>query len=300
MKTLSQHLKARFGQRVQKISLIAQSSCPNRDGTITRGGCTFCNNYAFFPNELLKQPIANQLTDGIARYKERGKATKFLAYFQAYTSTHGDLNQLLEMFAQAMAHPDVVGLCLGTRPDCLPEPLLQWFSEKQQQGYEIWLELGVQTMHDHTLVRINRGHNSASTIAAMQRCHAYGLQTCVHMIAGLPGETVEDVLSSWRRMRALQPTGVKWHPLQVIKGTQLAKTYRQGNYLPWSEQTYVRTIACILQETDANTVVHRLSASLNKNDWLLAPQWSLASRHVRHQVLLNPGALQASSGHTEQ
>ncbi|WP_119396210.1 TIGR01212 family radical SAM protein [Salinibius halmophilus] len=285
MKTLSQHLKARFGQRVQKISLIAQSTCPNRDGTITRGGCTFCNNYAFFPNELLKQPIAKQLTDGIARYKERGKANKFLAYFQAYTSTHGDLDALLAMFQQAMAHPDVVGLCLGTRPDCLPEPLLQWLSDKQQRGYEIWLELGVQTMHDQTLARVNRGHTSASTIEAMQRCRAYGLQTCVHMIAGLPGETVADVLSSWRRMRTLKPTGVKWHPLQVIKGTQLAKTYRQGNYQPWSEQTYIATIARVLQETDEHTVVHRLSASLNKNDWLLAPQWSLASRQVRHQIV---------------
>lgn len=285
MKTLSQHLSERFGQRVQKISLIAQSTCPNRDGSITRGGCTFCNNYAFFPNELLKQPIGQQLTQGIQRYRERGKANKFLAYFQAYTSTHGDLDQLLSMFRQAIAHPDVVGLCLGTRPDCLPEKLLAWLAEKQQQGYEIWLELGVQTMDDQTLVKINRGHDSASTRNALARCHAYGLQSCVHMIAGLPGETVDDVLHSWSQMRALKPSGVKWHPLQVIKGTQLAKTYRQGNYLPWSQATYVATIAKVLAATDADTVVHRLSASLNRNDWLLAPQWSLASRQVRNEII---------------
>lgn len=289
MKTLSEHLKARFGERVQKISLIAQSTCPNRDGTITKGGCTFCNNYAFFPNELLKKPVISQLEQGIARFQERGKANKFLAYFQAYTSTHGDLEQLLAMFEQAMAHPDVVGLCLGTRPDCLPERLLVWLSNKQQQGYEIWLELGVQTMHDHTLARINRGHTSASTIEAMQRCHSYQLQTCVHMIAGLPGETVDDVLSSWRAMRRLKPTGVKWHPLQVIKGTQLAKTYRKNNYLPWCQDTYVQTVARALAETDAETVVHRLSASLNRDDWLLAPEWSLASRQVR-QLVVNEAA----------
>lgn len=285
MKTLSEHLKTRFGERVQKISLIAQSTCPNRDGTITKGGCTFCNNYAFFPNELLKQPVAEQLHKGIERFQARGKANKFLAYFQAYTSTHGDLEQLLAMFEQAMAHPDVVGLCLGTRPDCLPEKLLAWLSNKQLQGYEIWLELGVQTMHDHTLARINRGHTSACTAEAMHRCQAYGLQTCVHMIAGLPGETVDDVLSSWRAMRSLKPTGVKWHPLQVIKGTQLAKTYRQNDYLPWSQSTYVQTVAKVLAETDVDTVVHRLSASLNRDDWLLAPEWSLASRHVRQLVI---------------
>lgn len=270
--TLGQDLLHRYGERVHKIAINAAFTCPNRDGSKGRGGCSFCNNASFSPNARSPAPLATQIQAGREVLLRRTGARKYLAYFQAYTNTYADLTILERLYTEALAAPDIVGLSIGTRPDCVPDAVLDLLSNYQQQGYEIWLELGLQSAFDTTLALVKRGHNFAEYQDTVQRAHQRGLKLCTHLIVGLPSETAWHAQESLRRVLELGTDGLKLHPLHVVKGTLLANQWHQGEYQPLQLTDYVTTVADLVQMTPANIIFHRLTGTAAP-EVLLAPTW---------------------------
>ncbi|MCG8100581.1 MAG: TIGR01212 family radical SAM protein, partial [Candidatus Thiodiazotropha taylori] len=256
--TFGQYLLNRFGERVHKIALDTAFTCPNRDGTKGVGGCTFCNNVSFSPNGRRPKPISEQLQAGREVIRKRTGAKKYLAYFQAYTNTYDSLERLAERYQEALAEQDVIGLSIGTRPDCVPDGVLELLAGYQAQGYEIWLELGLQSAFDETLKQVNRGHGFAEYQDALLRARGRDIKVCTHLIAGLPGETAQHNRESLRRVTALGTDGLKLHPLHVVKGTQLANSWRSGQYTPLTMHEYIQIAADLVQQAPDNIVWHRL------------------------------------------
>ncbi|MBW9268801.1 MAG: TIGR01212 family radical SAM protein [Candidatus Thiodiazotropha sp. (ex. Lucinisca nassula)] len=270
--TFGQYLLNRFGERVHKIALDTAFTCPNRDGTKGLGGCTFCNNVSFSPNGRRPKPISEQLQAGREVIRKRTGAKKYLAYFQAYTNTYDSLERLAKRYDEALAEQDVIGLSIGTRPDCVPDGVLELLSGYQAQGYEIWLELGLQSAFDETLKQVNRGHGFAEYQDAVLRARSRSIKVCTHLIAGLPGETAEHNRESLRRVIALGTDGLKLHPLHVVKGTQLANRWRSGEYTPLTMHEYIQIAADLVEQTADNIVWHRLTGTASETI-LLAPAW---------------------------
>ena len=263
---------ARYGQRVHKIALNAAFTCPNRDGSKGRGGCTFCNNSSFNPNGRQPVPIAAQIAAGRRVIQKRTGARRYLAYFQAYTNTYADPAQLRQLYDSALAEADVIGLSVGTRPDCVPAVVLDLLAEYQARGYEVWLELGLQSSFDKTLQAVNRGHDFAEYRHAVKAARDRGLQVCTHLIVGLPGETAWHSRVSLERVLAEGVDGLKLHPLHVVKGTQLANTWRRGEYQPLSMADYIHTVADLVELTPPEIIYHRLTGTAAVSI-LLAPGW---------------------------
>ncbi len=270
--TFGQSLLARYGERVHKLAINAGFTCPNRDGSKGRGGCTFCNNASFSPNARREPAVAEQIAAGRAVIARRTGAKKFLAYFQAYTNTYDDPARLKALYDAALAEPDVIGLSIGTRPDCLPPAVLDLLAGYRAQGHEIWLELGLQSAFDHTLERVNRGHGFAEFRSAVAAAHGRGLPVCAHLIAGLPGEEPAHNLISLDRVLALGVEGLKLHPLHVVKGTMLANEWRRGEYAPWPMAQYIATVADMVERTPPEVVYHRLTGTA-ESSLLLTPAW---------------------------
>ncbi|WP_456417105.1 TIGR01212 family radical SAM protein [Thiolapillus sp.] len=270
--TFGQDLMRRYGERVHKLAINAGFTCPNRDGSKGRGGCTFCNNVSFSPNARREPDVLEQLASGRQVLKKRTGAKKFLAYFQAYTNTYADVEALDRTYRQALSEQDVVGLSIGTRPDCVPPAVLDLLASYQDQGHEIWLELGLQSAFDHTLEKVNRGHGFAEYRQAVAAAHRRGLAVCTHLIVGLPGEVPEDALSSLDRVLELGVQGLKIHPLHVVKGTLLANQWRRGEYQPLQFADYVDAVVQMVARTPADVVYHRLTGTAQENV-LLTPQW---------------------------
>ncbi len=270
--TFGQDLKRRYGERVHKLAINAGFTCPNRDGSKGRGGCTFCNNVSFSPNARSEPDVLEQLASGRQVLGKRTGAKKFLAYFQAYTNTYADVDALDRIYRQALSEQDVVGLSIGTRPDCVPPAVLDLLASYQDQGHEIWLELGLQSAFDHTLEKVNRGHGFAEYRQATAAAHARGLAVCTHLIVGLPGERAGDSLSSLDRVLELGVQGLKIHPLHVVKGTRLANQWRREEYRPLQFGEYVDAVVQMVARTPADVVYHRLTGTAQENV-LLAPQW---------------------------
>lgn len=271
--TLGSHLKHRWGERVHKVSINAAFTCPNRDGTKGIGGCTFCNNASFSPSDRkIVTPVSEQVLAGQKVIIKRTGAKKYLAYFQSYTNTYAEINYLRELYESALNSPNVIGLSVGTRPDCVPDAVLDLLQSYQQQGHEVWLELGLQSSFDESLQRVNRGHGFAEYVDAVKRARKRGIQVCTHLIAGMPGEKPEDTLLSLEKVLALGTDGLKIHPLHVVKGTQLAREWKRGEYQPMSQQEYVRLVAEIIRRTPKSIVFHRFTGTASE-DLLLAPAW---------------------------
>jgi radical SAM protein (TIGR01212 family) len=270
--TFGQDLLRRYGERVHKLAINAGFTCPNRDGSKGRGGCTFCNNVSFSPNARTEPDVLGQLSSGREVLAKRTGAKKFLAYFQAYTNTYANVHELDKMYRQALLQPDVVGLSVGTRPDCVPPPVLDLLASYQEEGYEIWLELGLQSAYDRTLEKVNRGHDFLEYQQAIAASHARNLQVCTHLIVGLPGEEATDSLLSLERVLELGVEGLKIHPLHVVKGTLLANQWRKGEYQPLEFHDYVDTVVQMIAHTPENVIFHRLTGTA-PNNILLAPQW---------------------------
>ena len=270
--TLGQSLLARHGERVHKLAIHAGFSCPNRDGSKGRGGCTFCNNSSFSPNARSEPDIAGQIEAGRRVIAKRTGAKKFLAYFQAYTNTYDDPARLKSLYDRALAEPDVIGVSIGTRPDCLPPAVLELLADYRAQGHEIWLELGLQSAFDHTLSRVNRGHGYGEFRTAVEAAHDRGLPVCAHLIVGLPGEEPTHNLISLDRVLSLGVEGLKLHPLHVVKGTMLANEWRRGEYSPWAMERYIATVADLVERTPPEVVYHRLTGTAEESI-LLAPGW---------------------------
>lgn len=270
--TFGRDLLKRYGQRVHKLALNAGFTCPNRDGSKGRGGCTFCNNASFNPNARRQPGIAEQLAAGRAVLARRTGAKRFIAYFQAYTNTYDDLQRLADLYEQALREPDVVGLSIGTRPDCVPLEVLDLLVSYQRRGYEVWLELGLQSAFDETLARVRRGHGFAEYRATLLAARQRGLPVCTHLIAGLPGENAEMARASLRRVLALGVDGLKLHPLHVVTHTRLALEWRQGGYAPLTLSAYVELAADLVELAPPEVVFHRLTGTASA-DILLAPAW---------------------------
>ncbi|EOW6847684.1 TIGR01212 family radical SAM protein [Cronobacter sakazakii] len=262
-------LTRRYGQKVHKLSLHGGFSCPNRDGTLGRGGCTFCNVASFADETQQHLSIQQQLTQQAARVD---RARRYLAYFQAYTSTFAEVNVLRAMYQQAISQADMVGLCVGTRPDCVPESVLDLLAGYHEQGYEVWLELGLQSAKDKTLHRINRGHDFACYQETTRRARARGLRVCTHLIVGLPGETRSDALASLERVVETGVDGIKLHPLHIVEGSIMAKAWRAGRLSGIALDDYTVTAGEMIRHTPPDIIYHRISASARRPT-LLAPLW---------------------------
>ncbi|MFB6260160.1 MAG: TIGR01212 family radical SAM protein, partial [Thiohalorhabdaceae bacterium] len=270
--TLGDHLRARFGERVHKLAIDAGFTCPNRDGRLGRGGCTFCNNASFSPNGRRPDPVADQLARGQGVMVRRTGARRFLAYFQAYTNTYADPEELRRLYDAALQRPEVVGLAVGTRPDCAPEAVLDLLAGYRERGHEVWLELGLQSAFDHTLARVNRGHGFSEYRAAVRAARARGLPVCTHLILGLPVECATHYRTSLERVLAEGVEGLKLHPLHVVRGTRLAHQWRRGRYQPLSQGEYVQAAADLIERTPPAVVYHRLTGTADPGV-LLAPDW---------------------------
>ncbi|MBC7006716.1 TIGR01212 family radical SAM protein [Photobacterium sp. BZF1] len=267
--TFGQDLQRRYGEKVHKLTLHGGFSCPNRDGTIGRGGCTFCNVASFADEQAQHKPITEQLTQ---RAGEVNRAKRYLAYFQAYTSTYAEVQTLKAMYEEALEAADIVGLCVGTRPDCVPDEVLELLAGYHNQGCEIWLELGLQTANDKTLKRINRGHDFACYEAIAKRARALGLKVCAHLIVGLPGDTREDNLETVRKVVDAGVDGIKLHPLHIVEGSIMGLSWKAGRLAELSLEDYTAISAEMIRLTPPEVVYHRVSASARKPT-LLAPEW---------------------------
>ncbi|MFB9135919.1 TIGR01212 family radical SAM protein [Vibrio olivae] len=267
--TIGQDLSRRYGERVHKLTLHGGFSCPNRDGTIGRGGCTFCNVSSFVDENTQVHTIDQQLRD---RAGEIRRAKKYLAYFQAYTSTYAEVQTLKTMYEQALTAADIVGLCVGTRPDCVPDSVLSLLASYVDQGYEIWLELGLQTAHDKTLKRINRGHDFACYNAITQRARALGIKVCTHLIVGLPKEGQTENVSTLEQVLETGTDGIKLHGLHIVEGSSMAKAWKAGRLQAPTLDEYVSTACRLIRMTPPDIIYHRVSSAARRPT-LLAPLW---------------------------
>jgi radical SAM protein (TIGR01212 family) len=270
--TFGHKMLHRYGERVHKVAIDAGFTCPNRDGSKGLGGCTFCNNVSFSPHGRTPRTVAEQIAAGRQVIRKRTGALKYIAYFQAYTNTYADIDSLKQQYEQALAEPDVIGLAVGTRPDCVPDTVLDLLAGYQDTGYEVWLELGLQSAFDDSLRRVNRGHGFSEYIAAVRNARNRGLQVCTHLIIGLPGETERHCEITLERVLDLGVDGLKLHPLHVVKGTQLANEWRRGQYRPLTLDEYVETAAHLIRITPPEVVFHRVTGTAARNI-LLAPDW---------------------------
>ncbi|MCE7535425.1 TIGR01212 family radical SAM protein [Aliivibrio fischeri] len=267
--TFGQDLQRRYGEKVHKLTLHGGFSCPNRDGTIGKGGCTFCNVASFADEQEQFKSIHDQLTD---RAGEVQRAKKYLAYFQAYTSTFAEVQVLKNMYEEALKAANIVGLCVGTRPDCVPDAVLDLLKGYVDDGYEVWLELGLQTANDKTLKRINRGHDFACYDAITRKARSLGIKICTHLIIGLPGDTRDDNRQTLDKVLATGTDGIKLHPLHIVEGSTMAKAWRAGKLDAPEMDEYV-DIACeLIRLTPPEVVYHRVSATA-RQPTLLSPLW---------------------------
>jgi len=267
-RTLGPHLKARFDGPVRKVPVDAGFSCPNRDGTVGTGGCIYCNNDGFSPARR-ELGIREQIAEGIAAC--RRPPEKVIAYFQSFSNTHGPPDLLEALYDEALACPGVVGLAIGTRPDCLPEPVLALLARISRQ-HPLWLELGLQTASDLTLKAINRGHSVADFTTAVERCHHAGIEVVAHLILGLPGEGPEEMADSVRLLARLGVAGVKLHLLHVVRHTRLEQHYYRGAVTLMGPRQYTEQVCDLLELLPPEMVIHRLQADCPP-ELLVAPAW---------------------------
>jgi len=291
------YLRSVYGCRVQKITLDAGFSCPNRDGRISTGGCIYCNPRGSGTGAHARgESVTGQLRAGQAALARRYKAQKFIAYFQAFTNTYGPLEQLRALYDEALAVQDVVGLSVGTRPDCVNDGVLELLQEYAAAGSMVWLEYGVQSARDTTLARINRGHDFACVEKAVNAARNRGILLCAHIILGLPGETRADMLHTAAEMARLGLDGIKIHLLYVVKDTPLADLYHRGHYQCLSFEQYVKLVCDVLERLPADMVIQRLTGDPHPAE-LVAPDWAREKRKTLDAIgrtLADRGTCQGS------
>ena len=269
----SAYLKDIFHTKVYKITLDAGFSCPNRDGTLSNQGCIFCDESGSYSQAQSNTLSVNQqLVEGIEKLKNsQFKAKKFIAYFQAFSNTYKPVEELKEIYSQGLDHPDVVGISIGTRPDCIDDEKLDLIGSYAPK-YLTWIEYGLQSVHDKTLKLINRGHDFECFLKAYEKTKQRNINTCVHVILGLPNETKEDMLQTARTLADLDIDGIKLHLLCAMKGTKLAQMYEQGQFTPLEEDEYVNLVCDFLEILPPKTVIQRLAGN-GLVGQTIAPKW---------------------------
>ena len=268
------YLKEIFGERVQKISLDAGLGCPNRDGTISRRGCIFCDRRGSGTGALINHglSIAQQIAEAKGFIQKRYKARKFIAYFQSFTNTYAPLSQLKTLYDKALIHKDMVGLSVATRPDCVDREILTLLSS-YQAGHLVWLEYGLQSSHDKTLKLINRGHDVACFEQSVLMADEYSINICAHIILGLPGEDREMMLQTARFLSNLPIRGVKIHLLYVVKETQLSELYHKEGFRCLERKEYANLVVDFLELLPPDMVIQRLTGDPIQSE-LVAPLWA--------------------------
>lgn len=272
-------LKERFADKVYKVALNGGMTCPNRDGTLGSRGCIFCSaggSGDFAGNRL--DTITEQIDKQAQRIREKRNASCFVAYFQAYTNTYAPVEYLRKIFTEAISHPDVVALSIGTRPDCLGEDVLELLSELNQIK-PVWVELGLQTIHEKTAEYIRRGYPLFCFDKAVYELRKRNLEVIVHTILGLPGETHEDILDTISYLNHMDIQGIKLQLLHVLKGTDLADDYLAGKFSVYTMEEYLDLVLDCLEHLSPDIVIHRLTGDGPK-DLLIAPLWSSAKKTV--------------------
>ncbi len=294
---LNSYLRERFGVRVQKVTLDAGLTCPNRDGHVGVAGCLYCNARGSGTGAWARGlTIKEQLEEGMARLARRYGASRFIAYFQSFSNTYAPLKALQALYREALAFQEVVGLSIGTRPDCLSPEILDLLADIAQDRL-LWLELGLQSAHDDTLKLINRGHDVACFTRAVREAAARGLEVVAHVILGLPGEGPVEMAGTARYLGSLSLQGVKIHLLYVVRGSGLEKLYRAGNYRPLEAGEYVSLVADFLELLPPHLVIHRLTGDPHPEE-LVAPDWCRYKSKVLTEIreeLARRGSRQGSA-----
>ncbi len=268
----SQHLEELFGCKVYKITLNAGFNCPNRDGTISSGGCIFCEEGGSFSRAHCNTlSVQQQVETGIEKLKSRFKAQKFISYFQAYSNTYAPVDKLEKIYDKSLLHKDIIGLSIGTRPDCVNKEKINLISNYASSHY-VWIEYGLQTIHNKTLNFINRGHNCQDFLYAVNITKNKGINICAHVIIGLPGETREDILETAKALADLGINGVKIHLLCVLKNTKLEKMYLNNEFQLLTPEEYIETVCDFLELLPPEITIHRLAGNGLKQI-LVAPNW---------------------------
>ena len=279
------YLAELFPFKVQKISINAGFTCPNRDGSIGVGGCTYCNNQTFNP-EYCKtdRSITQQLEEGKLFFSRKYPQMKYLAYFQAYTNSYGRLDELIKKYEEALAVEDVVGIVIGTRPDCMPKELLDYLEGLNKRTF-LCVEYGVESIYEDTLVRINRGHSYPTSIRAIQQTAERGIDVGTHLILGLPGESKEMMLHEADELSKLPIKTLKLHQLQLIRGTRMAHEYEQHpeNFHLFSADEYVELIIDFIERLRPDIILDRF-VSQSPKSLLIAPDWGLKNFEFTEKI----------------
>ncbi|MSN26637.1 MAG: TIGR01212 family radical SAM protein [Geobacter sp.] len=281
--TFSAELKQVFGCKVQRISVDAGFSCPNRDGTLDVSGCIFCGGHGSGSHGIQRgMSIEVQVEDGKEVMRRKYRASKFIAYFQAFSNTYAPVEHLKKCYEEALSVIDVVGIIIATRPDCVPDVVLEYLEVLAKSSY-LWMELGMQSMHDRSLQLINRRHDHSCFVDTVQRIKSRDLKVCAHVILGLPGESREEMLAMAGELNRLGVDGVKLHLLHVMKGTRLAEMYALGEVTVLGRDDYAGLICDFLELLDPRILIHRLTGD-GGHDNLIAPLWSLKKFEVLNLI----------------
>ena len=281
--TWSRHLKDEFGYKVFKVALDAGFDCPNRDGTVAYGGCTFCSvaGSGDFAGDRVK-PIDVQFAEIRDKMHQKWKEGKYIAYFQAYTNTHAPLHVLKEKFEAALAQPGVVGLSIGTRPDCLPEDVVDYLAELNERTY-LWVELGLQTVHEKTAKLVNRAHDYATYKEGVEKLRKHNIRVCTHIINGLPLEDTDMMMETARQVAKLDVQGIKIHLLHLLKGTPMVKQYEKGLLEFLNKEEYINLVVDQLEILPPGMIVHRITGD-GPLDLMIGPMWSAAKWDVLNGI----------------
>jgi radical SAM protein (TIGR01212 family) len=263
----------RFGCRVHKLQIDAGFTCPNRDGKVAWGGCAYCDGRGSVLRQQGPLPsVAEQIRSGKALYRNLRGAAKFIAYFQTFTNTYAPAEKLRALYEEALTQEDVIGLSIGTRPDCIDDDILSMLEDFAKRSH-VWIEYGLQSIHDRTLRRMNRGHDAATFMEAVRKTADRGLFICTHIIVGLPGETHEQMLETARTIATLPIDGIKIHSLLALRGTEVGRMYEEGAITLPGKDDYVATVCDILEILPPSMVIQRLTAE-GYRDIYLGPDWA--------------------------
>lgn len=276
-------LQSELGCKVQKISVNAGMTCPNRDGTLGTGGCTFCNNQTFNPAYCrTEKSVTQQLEEGKQFFARKYPSMKYLAYFQAYTNTYAELDRLVSLYEEALRVPDVVGLVIGTRPDCMPDNLLDYLEELNRRTFLI-VEYGVESANDETLLRINRGHTFRQSCEAICRTAERGIRVGAHVILGFPWEPFDELMRQAEEIGRLPLTTLKLHQLQIIRGTQLAREYAEHPWAVPTAEEYIDLVLHYISRLPYGLVMERF-VSQSPPEMVIAPQWGLKNHEFANML----------------
>ena len=284
MRRLSEVLLKQYGEKVYKLSLSSGCTCPNRDGTLMFGGCTFCSEGGSGDFAAACAPIQEQLEEAKARIRQKTDAKRFIAYFQSYTNTYGDLDRLEALYLETLRHDEIEILSLGTRPDCLGDDVLAMLG-RLNAIKPVWIELGLQTIHDRTAKAVHRGYDLAAFEKGYHALKALGLTVIVHVIFSLPGETKEEMLDTVRYLAALDPPpdGVKLQMLHILRGTQLGADYEKAPFPLLTLEEYAELVAQSVRILPEETVIHRLTGDA-PGPLLIAPEWTRNKKRVLNEI----------------